>query len=295
MSDFTSVYSDEFNDNFTTHSYKGFIFHIESDRPYKWSNLSFDLSSIESLPFPIFFNTASSEITFYLPATYTQSEDGTHFQVKIRVSKTIDEKDVQNTCLYRYVESLPICCPDQAPKEFVLPAEKDICINISELAQSLTTVNNSYLTSQKLEAAKHNFREAYKKHCLSQIEDFTCDYNSMEYQTTLYYYDNAGNLVRTVPPAGVSVITDVEKLNNVKDDRDNNTQTLFTAHDKTSTYKFNNLNKQIAENIPDQEPLNLIDYPTKRKKHNFPTPYIGGLVIGIGCLIILNFFNSILK
>jgi UDP-GlcNAc:undecaprenyl-phosphate GlcNAc-1-phosphate transferase len=37
--------------------------------------------------------------------------------------------------------------------------------------------------------------------------------------------------------------------------------------------------------------FDLIDYPTKRKKHKFPTPYIGGLVIGIGCLIILNFFN----
>jgi UDP-GlcNAc:undecaprenyl-phosphate GlcNAc-1-phosphate transferase len=37
--------------------------------------------------------------------------------------------------------------------------------------------------------------------------------------------------------------------------------------------------------------FDLLDYPTKRKKHKFPTPYIGGLVIGIGCLIILNFFN----
>ena len=37
--------------------------------------------------------------------------------------------------------------------------------------------------------------------------------------------------------------------------------------------------------------FDLLDYPTKRKKHKFPTPYIGGLVIGIGCLIILKFFN----
>ena len=39
--------------------------------------------------------------------------------------------------------------------------------------------------------------------------------------------------------------------------------------------------------------FDLLDYPTKRKKHKFPTPYIGGLVIGIGCLIILKFFNLI--
>jgi UDP-GlcNAc:undecaprenyl-phosphate GlcNAc-1-phosphate transferase len=35
----------------------------------------------------------------------------------------------------------------------------------------------------------------------------------------------------------------------------------------------------------------LLDYPTERKKHKFPTPYIGGLVIGIGCLIISKFYN----
>jgi UDP-GlcNAc:undecaprenyl-phosphate GlcNAc-1-phosphate transferase len=37
--------------------------------------------------------------------------------------------------------------------------------------------------------------------------------------------------------------------------------------------------------------FNLLDFPTKRKKHRLPTPYIGGLVMGIGCLIILKFFN----
>ena len=37
--------------------------------------------------------------------------------------------------------------------------------------------------------------------------------------------------------------------------------------------------------------FDLLDYPTKRKRHKFPTPYVGGLVIGIGCLIIFKFFN----
>jgi UDP-GlcNAc:undecaprenyl-phosphate GlcNAc-1-phosphate transferase len=35
----------------------------------------------------------------------------------------------------------------------------------------------------------------------------------------------------------------------------------------------------------------FLDYPTERKRHKFPTPYIGGLVIGIGCLIISKFYN----
>jgi UDP-GlcNAc:undecaprenyl-phosphate GlcNAc-1-phosphate transferase len=35
----------------------------------------------------------------------------------------------------------------------------------------------------------------------------------------------------------------------------------------------------------------LLDYPTERKKHKFPTPYVGGLVIGIQCIIISEFYS----
>ncbi|MBN8785275.1 MAG: hypothetical protein J0G98_19605 [Terrimonas ferruginea] len=36
-----------------------------------------------------------------------------------------------------------------------------------------------------------------------KLETFTASYLPKEYHYTLYYYDQAGNLVKTVPPAGV--------------------------------------------------------------------------------------------
>ncbi len=45
----------------------------------------------------------------------------------------------------------------------------------------------------------------YGPHCLSKLkttEIFTAEYELNEYHYTLYYYDRAGNLVKTVPPVG---------------------------------------------------------------------------------------------
>ncbi|WP_158085161.1 hypothetical protein, partial [Niastella vici] len=57
-----------------------------------------------------------------------------------------------------------------------------------------------------------NFDDAYTQKCLSAatIEGLTMTVTNQvgEYQYTLYYYDQAGNLVKTVPPAGVVVNRD---------------------------------------------------------------------------------------
>jgi hypothetical protein len=52
------------------------------------------------------------------------------------------------------------------------------------------------------------FVTAYRTRC--SYVDATLDMNApyREYHFTLYYYDQAGNLVRTVPPAGVQTLTD---------------------------------------------------------------------------------------
>ncbi|HEU4717042.1 MAG TPA: hypothetical protein VFU15_04385, partial [Bacteroidia bacterium] len=43
----------------------------------------------------------------------------------------------------------------------------------------------------------------YRSHCMQAVENFTDTYTEKEYHFTLYYYDQAGNLVKTVPPEGV--------------------------------------------------------------------------------------------
>ena len=50
-----------------------------------------------------------------------------------------------------------------------------------------------------------NFDSLYKSTCLSAkySEQFYVKYIPKEYHYTLYYYDQAGNLVKTLPPAAV--------------------------------------------------------------------------------------------
>ncbi|MDF1699475.1 MAG: hypothetical protein P1U56_26720, partial [Saprospiraceae bacterium] len=46
------------------------------------------------------------------------------------------------------------------------------------------------------------------------IENFSANYLQEEGQFTLYYYDQAGNLIQTVPPAGVNLVTDFDENGN---------------------------------------------------------------------------------
>src|SRR5205085_533361 len=76
----------------------------------------------------------------------------------------------------------------------------DSCL--SEITESaggtIRTIYQNYLDSIKLALAK-----AYVDNCFKFKERFLLKYKLNEYQYTLYYYDQAGNLVQTVPPQGV--------------------------------------------------------------------------------------------
>jgi RHS repeat-associated protein len=63
-------------------------------------------------------------------------------------------------------------------------------------------------------------------------EEFNYSYQANEYHYTLYYYDQAGNLVQTVPPKGVEI------------GNGNN-------HRMVTRYRYNSLNQPIWQNTPD--------------------------------------------
>jgi YD repeat-containing protein len=76
---------------------------------------------------------------------------------------------------------------------------------------------------------------------------------------TLYYYDQAGNLIKTIPPEGLAAITLTntfpgssltyqEKIDN---DRANHTKTVFTEHRLATRYEYNSLNQLIRQSLPD--------------------------------------------
>jgi RHS repeat-associated protein len=103
-----------------------------------------------------------------------------------------------------------------------------------------------------IDSVKNDFDLDYTAKALSAaaLEQFAVTYGSSEYHYTLYYYDQAGNLVKTVPPAGVvknrtKVYTDQVAAARAKGLR------LVPQHKMTTTYRYNTLNELVAQNTPD--------------------------------------------
>ncbi len=77
--------------------------------------------------------------------------------------------------------------------------------------------------------------------CLSKAtESMTYTYAPKEYHYTLYYYDQAGNLVQTVPPKGVKPLTQAQISSNAD-----------PAHTLLTRYAYNSLNQLTAQQTPD--------------------------------------------
>lgn len=94
------------------------------------------------------------------------------------------------------------------------------------------------------------FENAYIARCLAAKDSFTVKYLPSEYHYTLYYYDQAGNLVKTVPPKGVRPNFSASFLNDVKTGRKNGT-VVTPAHTFATNYRYNSLNQVIAQQTPD--------------------------------------------
>lgn len=81
-------------------------------------------------------------------------------------------------------------------------------------------------------------------------EVFTVSYTNSEYHYTLFYYDQAGNLVKTVPPAGVVIDRSAAWINSVKTARATG-KNRVPAHKKVTHYRYNTLNKLLEQQTPD--------------------------------------------
>lgn len=100
-----------------------------------------------------------------------------------------------------------------------------------------------------------SFDDRYLTKCLNAryTESFTVEQPISEYHYTLYYYDQAGNLVKTIPPQGV----DVSKFawaasysDSVKIAR-RNKLLLRPDHGLRTEYRYNTLNQVVAQTSPD--------------------------------------------
>ncbi|HEY4291361.1 MAG TPA: hypothetical protein VGN00_29875, partial [Puia sp.] len=96
------------------------------------------------------------------------------------------------------------------------------------------------------------FDSLYRAKCMQAYlyESFTVTHIQSEYHYTLYYYDQAGNLLKTVPPAGVNANYDSLWLNSVAAARLAG-GSLVPTHGLLTQYRYNTLNQVMAQQTTD--------------------------------------------
>ena len=94
----------------------------------------------------------------------------------------------------------------------VFQSDPDACTK-SLLHTALGNAEHAY--DEYVKDFMRDYREAYFAKCLSVIPSLKMEGEQKEYHYTLYYYDQSGNLVKTIPPKGV-VYLDDEQLERTK-------------------------------------------------------------------------------
>lgn len=119
---------------------------------------------------------------------------------------------------------------------------------VSQINTALNTAQNIY--DSYLIGLGAQFIQNYSDKCLAAAqEQFTRIYDLGEYNYTLYYYDQSGNLQRTVPPKGVVPLGITTNL----------TTNTYPAHSSIAAvnnnyvndYRFNSLEEVLTENTVD--------------------------------------------
>jgi len=119
--------------------------------------------------------------------------------------------------------------------------------------EALATATQDY--NEYIDSLKGSIWDDYKSYCINAAEE-TFDLNKIydQYHFTLYYYDEAGNLVQTVPPAGVVPLTSTSDLNAVKTYRATHSGSpKIPSHTLYTRYWYNTLNKPVKQWTPDAD------------------------------------------
>lgn len=104
-------------------------------------------------------------------------------------------------------------CNRPVTETFTVPNDGSDCME-KTFASALTIAAGRYQVY--IDSVRKDFRDAYTTRCLNAESSVSLSAELLEYHYTLYYYDQSGNLVKTIPPAGVSLIQEQEKLDSIK-------------------------------------------------------------------------------
>lgn len=161
-------------------------------------------------------------------------------QILIIISGCIDET---------YTDASLIPSAYSCGANFNAPAED---CHAAQLALNQEAALARYLLA--LEDYLESKEQEIKATCLADLtsrESLTMTYTLREYQYTLYYYDRAGNLIKTVPPKGVFPLTasDVARVDLHR--ADNNQPFIRPAHKMITNYRHSSLGQVTKQTTPD--------------------------------------------
>jgi RHS repeat-associated protein len=139
---------------------------------------------------------------------------------------------------------------------YVEESELSSCLeNTLDIIQNIAQEKSEALTKEVL----NKFKKDYTEQCIVEnVDQFETTYDLNEYHYTLYYFDQAGNLMKTIPPHGI-VPLEATEIPAVHQHRIGTPNVPFvnTNHVMPNNYKYNGNNEVIEMKSPD------IDGPTK--------------------------------
>ncbi|WP_207516014.1 RHS repeat-associated core domain-containing protein [Longitalea luteola] len=125
------------------------------------------------------------------------------FNHRFGYSLTFNEyRSFLDSCTANPLYSVSLC-NKPATEEATIENNNDGCM-ADLFATALTNANNTYVVY--IDSVRQDFQEAYLTRCLNVQPALKMTAELFEYHYTLYYYDQAGNLVKTIPPEGVALL-----------------------------------------------------------------------------------------
>lgn len=138
----------------------------------------------------------------------------------------------------------------------------DVSGNCSQILLAQADVQAEIAYAELVRAARANFVTQYLSKCLTGLnEQFYTTGPLLEYQYTLYYYDQSNLLTQTIPPAGVVPINldangagGQSNRNNIRANRSNPGGSIaptYPAHTLPTRYAYNTLGSAVKQTAPD--------------------------------------------
>ena len=177
---------------------------------------------------------------------------------------------------YMYIDFTEVCNIPCEPEQQTGVTNESVIVEVIDDCYEMMMNNAMFSAQQDYEEYINQLTgeliNQYNNHCLSVQETLTYQYTDKLYHFTLYYYDQAGNLIRTIPPEGVQLVNTISSNDpislQIASDRANNTKTFFTKHRLATTYEYNSLNQLVAQSSPDTDPMNIFELTLPNGLHS---------------------------